>query len=157
MQTMLTSPIGDLTVQWNEEGRVDAIRLPGAVLTAAAMEPPAPAGRVIEQLCRYLAGEAVVFSSEDIALPGTTPFTQAVYAHVFAIPAGETRTYGQVAGALGKAGAARAVGNAMARNPLPLIVPCHRVLATQGLGGYASGLDHKRFLLELEGALLPVG
>ncbi len=92
----------------------------------------------------------MTFDPDLFAFPGETDFMRRVYDHVFRIPAGETRTYGEVATAVGHPGAARAVGNAMNRNPIPLIVPCHRVVATNGLGGFGSGLDHKRFLLDLE-------
>ena len=68
-------------------------------------------------------------------------------------PPGVTTTYGELAAAVGRPGAARAVGTAMARNPVPIVVPCHRVLASGGgLGGYGGGLDLKRFLLDIEGA-----
>ena len=81
--------------------------------------------------------------------PGGTPFQQRVWALVRAIPAGETRTYGQLAEALGSA--PRAVGNANARNPVGLAIPCHRVIATGGaLTGYAWGVERKRWLLDHE-------
>jgi methylated-DNA-[protein]-cysteine S-methyltransferase len=68
------------------------------------------------------------------------------------VPPGATVTYGELAAASGSPGAARAVGNVMATNPVPLFVPCHRVVATQGLGGFSGGLDVKRELLKLEKA-----
>lgn len=68
------------------------------------------------------------------------------------IPYGETRSYGEIAAACGNRKAARAVGQAVHRNPLPIIVPCHRVVGASNLGGYAGGLTVKRFLLRLEGA-----
>ena len=68
-----------------------------------------------------------------------------------AIPWGETRTYAEIARAIGRGRAARAVGGATGRNPLPLFVPCHRVLAAHGIGGFTGGLDQKRALLEREG------
>jgi O-6-methylguanine DNA methyltransferase len=80
-----------------------------------------------------------------------TPFQQKVWALLRMIPFGETRTYGQVAAALGQPLAARAVGAACGANPVPVIVPCHRVLASNGkLGGYSAGLDWKRKLLAAE-------
>jgi methylated-DNA-[protein]-cysteine S-methyltransferase len=82
-------------------------------------------------------------------------FERRVWAYVAAIPYGTTTTYGEIAAALDAPGAARAVGAANGRNPLPLIVPCHRVIGAKGaLTGYAGGLDRKRRLLEHEGALL---
>ncbi len=77
-----------------------------------------------------------------------------VLERVAAIPYGHTLTYGAIARAIGKPGAARAVGAANARNPLPLLIPCHRVVASNGLGGYGGGLAMKRRLLELEGLSL---
>jgi len=85
-------------------------------------------------------------------LPGQTPFQRQVYEVVAEIPCGESLSYAEVAAAAGSAGAARAVGNAMARNPIPLVVPCHRVLAAGGaLGGFTGGLDMKEALLAAEG------
>ena len=74
-----------------------------------------------------------------------------------AIPRGATRTYGELARALDRPGAARAVGRAAGANPLPVIVPCHRLLAGDGLGGFSGGLDAKRALLALEGHALQGG
>lgn len=82
------------------------------------------------------------------------PFHRMVLERVAAIPYGHTLTYGAIARAIGKPGAARAVGAANARNPLPLLIPCHRVVASNGLGGYGGGLAMKRRLLELEGLSL---
>jgi O-6-methylguanine DNA methyltransferase len=83
---------------------------------------------------------------------GLTPFRVKIMEALRKVPAGETMTYGELAAAAGKPGAARAVGNVMARNPVPILVPCHRVVATNGLGGFASGLDVKKKLLRLEGS-----
>lgn len=80
-------------------------------------------------------------------------FNQGVLRATAAIPYGEVASYGDVAAAAGSPRAARAAGNALAGNPIPIVVPCHRVIhADGGLGGYTGGLDHKRFLLRLEGA-----
>ena len=80
-----------------------------------------------------------------------TDFQQAVWAELAAIPAGQTRTYGDVAAALGKPSASRAVGAATGRNPISIIVPCHRLVgATGALTGYAGGLARKRWLLDHE-------
>lgn len=81
-----------------------------------------------------------------------TPFYRQVLGAVARIPYGATRTYAEIAAAVGKPTAVRAVGGANARNPLPLLIPCHRVVATNGLGGYGGGLELKRRLLTLEGA-----
>ncbi len=102
-----------------------------------------------EQLTEYFAGIRREF---DLPLaPKGTPFQQAVWAQLLQIPYGETRTYGQLAAALGKPGASRAVGSACHCNPLAILIPCHRVLGANGrLTGYAGGLDVKEYLLELE-------
>lgn len=82
-----------------------------------------------------------------------SPFVRSVYEVVRRIPRGQVLSYGEVAEAAGKPGAARAVGNAMARNPICLFIPCHRVVASNGLGGFGGdgGLAQKRLLLGLEG------
>ena len=83
-------------------------------------------------------------------IPGT-PFQQAVWAEIARIPRGETRTYGELARAIGRPGACRAVAGACGQNPLPLFVPCHRVVAANGKpGGFSPGLPWKRLLLEAE-------
>lgn len=83
-----------------------------------------------------------------------TPFAAAVYAYVRTIPRGQTRTYAQVAVAIGKPKAVRAVGNALNRNPFAPVVPCHRVVRSDGsIGGFASGSRKKKALLQKEGAL----
>ena len=85
--------------------------------------------------------------------PGGTPFQRQVWEALTAIPYGETRTYGEVAAAIGRPRAVRAVGQADHRNPLPILIPCHRVVGADGsLTGYAGGLALKRALLALEGA-----
>ncbi len=83
--------------------------------------------------------------------PGITDFRRRVYAAVFAIPAGEHLSYGEAAAVAGSPRAARAVGSAMAQNPLPLLIPCHRVWAGNGLGGFTGGLKLKRAILAIEG------
>jgi methylated-DNA-[protein]-cysteine S-methyltransferase len=79
-----------------------------------------------------------------------TSFQRMVLEKVALIPYGDTRTYGEVARAAGKPGAARAVGQALKRNPLPLIFPCHRVIAASGPGGFSQGIGLKRYLIERE-------
>lgn len=102
-----------------------------------------------EQLTEYFAGFRREF---DLPLaPKGTPFQKAVWAQLARIPYGETRTYGQLAAALGKPHAARTVGSACRCNPLAIVLPCHRVVGADGsLTGYAGGLDAKEYLLELE-------
>ena len=107
---------------------------------------------VRRQLLEYLAGERQDF---DLPLaPEGSEFQQKVWARLQAIPFGETRSYVEIARALEQPGASRAVGTANGRNPIPIIIPCHRVVAADGtLGGYSGGLEMKRRLLEIEGAL----
>jgi len=105
-----------------------------------------------DALRRYARGEAESFNF-SFDLRGLTEFQQAALRAAYAIPYGETRTYKQLAEAVGRPKAARAIGGAMAKNPIPLMIPCHRVIAVNGsLTGYSGpgGLDTKRRLLQLE-------
>lgn len=93
----------------------------------------------------------------EVAIAGLTPFEAAVLRATATIPAGSVRTYGQIASAIGRPGAARAVGQALAHNPVPIRIPCHRVVRSDGsLGGYSGqgGTAGKQALLEAEGAQL---
>ncbi|HWR82849.1 MAG TPA: methylated-DNA--[protein]-cysteine S-methyltransferase [Candidatus Deferrimicrobium sp.] len=104
-----------------------------------------------KQLTAYLRGRQKKFTLKlDLHM---APFHRRVLAQVARIPYGKTMTYGAVASAIGNPRASRAVGNANARNDLPLVIPCHRVVASTGLGGYGGGLGLKKKLLRLEGAL----
>ncbi|MGH3675650.1 MAG: methylated-DNA--[protein]-cysteine S-methyltransferase [Mycobacterium sp.] len=103
----------------------------------------------VEQLEAYFAGECREFDVE-LDLIGTT-FQRNVWAALLTIPYGETRSYGEIAAQIGSPGAFRAVGLANGHNPIGIIVPCHRVIGSNGsLTGYGGGLDRKRVLLELE-------
>jgi O-6-methylguanine DNA methyltransferase len=108
---------------------------------------------IIRSLAVYLKTGKQDYSGYKLSLDGMTAFQKKVLKTISKIPPGETMTYGEVAKAAGKPGAARAVGNVMASNPIPLILPCHRVVASNGMGGFSVGLEIKRKLLELEGAL----
>lgn len=159
MTTILThrhpSPLGLLELE-SDGTALRRIRLPG--------EPrPAPDGRerraepaafaaVTRQLDEYFAGTRTVF---DLPLaPVGTPFQRRVWELLRAIPWGRTITYGELARRAGNPAACRAVGAANGRNPLPIVVPCHRVIGSGGrLTGYAGGLAAKQRLLELEGAV----
>jgi methylated-DNA-[protein]-cysteine S-methyltransferase len=113
----------------------------------AVDDPVLDAARI--QLEEYLAGERDSFDLPT-ALAGD-PFQERVWALLEQIPRGETTTYGAIAERLGAGTSARAVGRAVGRNPLSIVVPCHRVVGSDGkLTGYAGGLERKRFLLELE-------
>jgi methylated-DNA-[protein]-cysteine S-methyltransferase len=139
--------IGEL---WREDGRVVWHELPH----------PARAGRklgtdeLVERLQAYFAGDDISFDDVPVDLEHETPFLERCAEALRAIPRGELVTYGELAALAGSPGAARAAGSFCARNRLGLFVPCHRVVAAGGLGSYGSyGLDYKRRLLRLEGAL----
>ncbi|MFW6189568.1 MAG: methylated-DNA--[protein]-cysteine S-methyltransferase [Planctomycetota bacterium] len=105
-----------------------------------------------EALDRYLAGAGAEVPRELLDLSGTTDFQRRVFDALLGVRWGVLVTYGELAGRIGRAGAARAVGGAVGSNPLPLFVPCHRVVAAgRRLGGFGAGLDWKRRLLRHEG------
>jgi methylated-DNA-[protein]-cysteine S-methyltransferase len=105
--------------------------------------------RFLEELSRYFQGD--LFSFQTPVNPQGTPFQKKVWRVLAGIPYGETRSYGWVAVQSGVPAGARAVGQANRRNPLPLIVPCHRVISADGgIGGYSSGTARKRWLLRWE-------
>jgi len=114
--------------------------------------PPHPLG---ERLSAYFAGENMVFDDVELDLEGWTPFQRASVEALRAVPRGEVVTYGELAALAGHPGAQRAAGSFCAHNRFPIVVPCHRVVAADGLGRYGSlGVGYKRRLLELEGAVL---
>ncbi len=110
-------------------------------------------GDLPDRVRRRFAGEDVDFP-EGLDLQRATPFKRAVWEATRAIPLGETRSYGDIAAQVGRPGGARAVGQVMASNPLAILIPCHRVIASDGgLGGYGGHIEMKKRLLEVEGAL----
>ena len=147
--TPLMSPVGELRL-FGEGESLTRIDLPGrhgpvaeAVQDAAALAEP------IDQLERYFAGELREFDLE--LAPAGGEFDLAVWEELGRIPYGQTTTYGAVAAAIGHPDSSRAVGAANGRNPIPIVLPCHRVIGASGkLVGYGGGLDTKRRLLELE-------
>lgn len=103
-------------------------------------------------LGHYLQGADVRFDLGSIAIESCAPFQREVLLAEYAIPRGAVSTYGRVARVVGHPGAGRAVGQALAQNPFPLLIPCHRAVRADGrLGGYRGGVDMKRALLQLEG------
>ncbi|HEY0625282.1 MAG TPA: methylated-DNA--[protein]-cysteine S-methyltransferase [Allosphingosinicella sp.] len=117
--------------------------------------PPPEIEAVIEAVRRLLNGVAEDFAGIVLQLDGLSDFERAVLEETFRIPAGETRTYGEIAAALEAPGAARAVGAALGRNPIPIIIPCHRVLGSNGKsGGFSApgGASTKLKMLEIERA-----
>jgi methylated-DNA-[protein]-cysteine S-methyltransferase len=131
-------------------------RLSGSVakdVTSDFHDDDAFAAEVLDRLTRYAEGEPVDFSGVPVAADHLTPFARRVVKFCRAIRRGQTRSYGDLAAAAGRPRAARAVGQVMATNRVPLVVPCHRVVASDGrLGGFSApdGLAMKRRLLDLE-------
>ena len=140
------SPVGPMTLVQE-----------GEVLTRLDFNTPSQAEETTplllearRQLQEYFAGERKAFALP--LAPAGTAFQKKVWAALREIPWGETRSYGDIARAIGKPTASRAVGMANGRNPLPIFIPCHRVIGTNGsITGYSGGLEKKRFLLRLEG------
>jgi len=160
--TRVRSPVGALLLVGDVGGEGLALRgiyFDGAphareALPPGAREDAAVFAHVVEQLEAYFEGARTAF---DIALaPHGTPFQREVWRALEAIPYGESRTYAEIANAIGKPRAVRAVGAANGRNPLSIVVPCHRVIGRDGtLTGYAGGIDNKRALLALEARRAP--
>ncbi|MEA1909009.1 MAG: methylated-DNA--[protein]-cysteine S-methyltransferase [Euryarchaeota archaeon] len=105
---------------------------------------------LVGDLIRYLGGEIVDFSGYRVDLSHLTDFEQSVLCETKKIRYGSMISYSVLARTIGRPKAARAVGNALRKNPVPIVIPCHRVVAQNGIGGYALGVDLKRRLLELE-------
>jgi len=131
-----------------------SLSLPSARRPVAAASPVPRAARrhlaaLRRQLQSYFDGRPVRFTV-PLDLSAFPAFTAAVLRRASRIPYGQVRTYAQLARLAGKPRAARAVGQAMKRNPIPIVGPCHRVVAANGLGGYSAGLHWKRLLLHLE-------
>jgi methylated-DNA-[protein]-cysteine S-methyltransferase len=112
-------------------------------------EPPLERSALADQIIAYIEGRGPR-PEVELDLSGFTEFQRKVIAVVQSIPRGRTLTYGEVALLAGRPGAARAVGQVMARNPFAIIMPCHRVVSREGPGGFGWGLDVKKKLLELE-------
>ncbi|HYB26901.1 MAG TPA: methylated-DNA--[protein]-cysteine S-methyltransferase [Solirubrobacteraceae bacterium] len=153
LYTHLESPIGRLTLCGDEErltGLYTAPRRHDPALVRGARRAQEPFARVRDQLEQYFDGERLDFDV-PLSLDGGSGFFQSVWQSLLEIPYGTTTTYGKLARKLGHPTAARAVGLANGRNPIAIIVPCHRVIGGGGdLTGYAGGLERKRFLLDHE-------
>lgn len=149
---VIDSPIGPLTIAGDDTA------VTSLAMTDQTHPPPGQPewridtqafGEVASQLDEYFAGERRGFDV-TVRLDGT-PFQRSVWAALGEIPYGETTSYGEIARRVGRPGASRAVGLANGRNPVAIIVPCHRVIGADGtLTGYGGGLDRKRHLLDLE-------
>ena len=141
------SPLGPILLE-EEGGAVTGLRFCGQEVPAQGPVSPVLA-QAAAQLAEYFAGQRQSFTLP--LAPRGTPFQQEVWRALCAIPYGQTRSYGQLAAALGRPSAARAVGGACRRNPIWLMIPCHRVVGADGsLTGYAGGLERKKALLALE-------
>ena len=159
---IIPSTIGEVGLVWCAEGRalqriflprkgVSTRELIGRAFPGAVPGNPGD-DAVCAQLRSFLAGAHVEFSLDELDFAGIGGFTRRVLTADHAIPRGRVVTYGGLAARLGVPGAGRAVGNVMARNPFPLIIPCHRVVGSDGgLHGFGGGLPMKRMLLTMEG------
>jgi methylated-DNA-[protein]-cysteine S-methyltransferase len=160
---------GFVALGWNDVG-ISALRLPAAsaqeaerallrrLPDAVRTGPPPAVAAIVDAVVRYFAGERIDFGSTPVDMGAQDPFSDRVYALVRGLEWGETTTYGAIAKALGAGPEfARDVGQAMANNPVPLIVPCHRVTGAGGkIGGFSApgGSMSKARMLELEGVMI---
>lgn len=172
----LRSPVGPVAVAWNDDAIV-AIQMQEAVVRRsfetgyAEVTPLARLKEVVKRrfgdaelardddgapaaaLARYFGGDVRAIDALKVD-PGGTPFQSRVWRALRRIAPGSTRTYGEIAQAAGSPGAARAAGGAVGSNPIPIVIPCHRVVGSnRELTGFGGGLPRKRWLLEHEGAL----
>ena len=130
------------------------MRFPGA----REASPPSAVAEAMQRIEHMLGGEKADLSDIELDLDATTNFEDSVYAAARAIPCGEVRTYGEIAQTIGEPGASRAVGAALGRNPVPIIIPCHRILGSHGKsGGFSApgGAATKFRMLDIEGAKRP--
>jgi methylated-DNA-[protein]-cysteine S-methyltransferase len=163
---LFDTPIGTCGVAWNAIG-IAGFQLPSATAEATrdrmsrrftgATESTPSAGvqRVIDRVLELLAGKPIDLSDVPVDLTGAPEFHRQVYEVARTIPPGQTMTYGEIAKRLGVPHESREVGQALGRNPIAIIVPCHRVLGADGkMGGFSAsgGVATKRRILEIEGA-----
>lgn len=161
------TPLGACGIAWNDRG-ITGLQLPEANVEATRArlrrrwpgaiesEPSADAQRAIDRVLALLGGEAIDLADVPLDLDGVPEFHRKVYDVARTIPPGQTLTYGDIAKRLGVPREAREVGQALGRNPVAIIVPCHRVLAANGkMGGFSAngGVATKRRMLEIERAL----
>jgi methylated-DNA-[protein]-cysteine S-methyltransferase len=162
---LVPSPFGTLTLLWQnapEKPQVQRVLLPEdgrptetmlrTLYSAARPGSCAAMANLGQRITAFLEGQDIVFPLDILALDTCPEFQQRVLRAEHAIPRGWVSTYGRIAAHLGAPGAARAVGNALANNPFPILIPCHRAIRSDGtLGGYQGGVAMKRALLEMEG------
>jgi methylated-DNA-[protein]-cysteine S-methyltransferase len=166
--TLFDTPIGPCGIAWSE-GAVTRLQLPEADRRATDQRlratrthgspgvPPPDIERIIANVQLYLTGQKIDFGSVALDLTGVSPLHQTIYHAARAVSWGQTATYGDLAHKIGAPDAARAVGQALGRNPIPIIIPCHRILAKgdklRGFSAYG-GIVTKERLLVLEGLRL---
>ncbi len=150
-----STPRGLVRLAFPEESEEAVLERLAKRLSPRVLHAPGRFDTVARQLDEYFSGSRREFETDlDWTLIG--PFGRRVLGAASAIPYGSVLSYQQVAGEAGSPRGSRAAGNALGSNPIPIVIPCHRVLRTGGnLGGYGGGIDRKRWLLELEGALQP--
>jgi methylated-DNA-[protein]-cysteine S-methyltransferase len=166
--TLFDTAIGRCGIAWGERGVV-GVQLPETheVATRSRLlrrfpdaresAPPPAVRRAVDAITALLRGERIDLAGVALDMDGVPEFHRRVYESARTIPPGSTRSYGEIAKALGEPGSARAVGQALGRNPFAIVVPCHRVLAASGkLGGFSAfgGAATKRRMLIIEGAIL---
>ena len=165
---LFDTPLGPCAIAWSDDG-ITALQLPDADAESSRLRMVARTGEeattalpqwvreATQRIAKHLAGEAQDLRSLRLDMRGVPPFHAKVYEALRDVPSGETIGYGDLAKRAGSAGASRAVGQAMAKNPFPPVVPCHRVLAAGGKpGGFSAygGEETKRKILALEGVRL---
>jgi methylated-DNA-[protein]-cysteine S-methyltransferase len=158
-RSTLETPVGTIGIAVDAQGTLVEILLPNRRPSVSSSEPPSPAAdrgmqNARAQLREYFLGKRRTFALP--LAPHGSAFEQQVWTQLLAVPYGATTSYGAIAAGLGLINGAPAVGRANGANPIPIVIPCHRVIGSDGeLTGYGGGLPLKRALLELEGALSP--
>jgi len=162
---LFDTAFGVAGIAWGERG-ITRFQLPASDRRAVERrigalgepsDPPPPIAGAIAEAQRYFAGAREDFTATPLDLSGVDPFRRQIYDVLRTIGYGETLTYGELAARIGAPGGAQAVGQAMGSNPIPLIIPCHRVLAAGGkIGGFSApgGADTKERMLALEGVYI---
>jgi methylated-DNA-[protein]-cysteine S-methyltransferase len=143
---VLDTPIGGVEIH-TEGGRLKGLHLTNARPTGTSRDP------IVRELRAFFRGDRKDLRDIPVDLSDATEFERQVYAATRCIPFGKVATYGQIAKAIGKPNAQRAVGQALGKNPISIVIPCHRVVASDSLGGFTGGLHWKKKLLRFEGVL----
>ncbi len=145
-RSVLATPLGNVEVV-TEAGRLRSLGFTRSRPTVAR------GNRIESEIREYCRGTRHDLRDIPVDLSGCTPFERRVYEATRAIPFGKVATYGQIAKVIGRPRSQRAVGNALGKNPIGIVIPCHRVVGFDSLGGYTGGLEHKKRLLRFEGVL----